>query len=327
MADEYYNIGPSLRGYDFYTGDESNIDTIYIDVSQTVSAQTIALASSSLDFGTVVVVIGAEIQNAQSSLSIEVDLVSEATRIVNASASLDSDVSQSVSAQRLATIISAQSIESDLAVLVNKTTSASSITSVESSLTAVSRKITSATPNLMEITVDAIAAWIDFVGIDINISSSVLVEVLRFSPGFVDSSSIITLMILDDKPITNHGRTLNSSISPVFTQNENWNNRKSRYYRRSGNGGKRTFSVNWEMLPNYRNKTVDNRYARDFISSVANDPDVHVLKIINQDTSGLTPPTETTHYVYVANYSESLVRRDLVDDVYYFNCDLVLEEA
>jgi DNA-dependent RNA polymerase auxiliary subunit epsilon len=74
-------------------------------------------------------------------------------------------------------------------------------------------------------------------------------------------------------------------------------------------------------------KTVDSRHARDYISIVSEDPDVHILKVINQDQNGLTPYTESTYNVFVRSYSETLIRRDLSDGVYYFDCSLTLEEA
>ena len=74
-------------------------------------------------------------------------------------------------------------------------------------------------------------------------------------------------------------------------------------------------------------KTVDTRHGRDYIASVSEDPDVHVLKVINQDQNGLTPYTETSYNVFVRSYSETLIRRDLSDGVYYFDCSLTLEEA
>jgi hypothetical protein len=57
------------------------------------------------------------------------------------------------------------------------------------------------------------------------------------------------------------------------------------------------------------------------------DPDVHTLTIINQDENGVTPYTEENVMVFVSTFSENLIRRDLVDDVYYFDCSMTLEEV
>ena len=57
------------------------------------------------------------------------------------------------------------------------------------------------------------------------------------------------------------------------------------------------------------------------------DADTHTLTIINQDENGLTPYTEETVSVFVSAFSENLIRRDLVDNVYYFDCSMTLEEV
>jgi tRNA nucleotidyltransferase/poly(A) polymerase len=57
------------------------------------------------------------------------------------------------------------------------------------------------------------------------------------------------------------------------------------------------------------------------------DPDVHVLKVV---TYGADPEdifSETAYNVFITSYSEDLVRRDLTSDVYFWKCDLELEEV
>lgn len=73
--------------------------------------------------------------------------------------------------------------------------------------------------------------------------------------------------------------------------------------------------------------TVDEKHGRDFIKNLASDPKTHKLKFLNLDTDGLNPYSETEYNVIVKNYSESLIRRDLVGDTYYWNCTLELEEV
>jgi hypothetical protein len=158
-------------------------------------------------------------------------------------------------------------------------------------------------------------------GISIAIRSQSNINTpIRFSPSFVDYSSIRTFLILDDKPLTNHNRELDVSITPSFIENRNWNKRASE-------SGRKTFSLSWKFLPNFMTQTVDTRHGRDYIASISEDPSVHVLKVINQDQNGLTPYTETSYNVFVRSYSETLLRRDLSNGVYYFDCNLTLEEA
>ena len=99
--------------------------------------------------------------------------------------------------------------------------------------------------------------------------------------------------------IINSYREFDISIAPSFVENKNWNNRKSRYYKRASESGRKTFSLSWKFLPNFMDKTVDTRHGRDYIASISEDPDVHVLKVINQDQNGLTPYTETSYNVFV----------------------------
>lgn len=162
----------------------------------------------------------------------------------------------------------------------------------------------------------------------IDITSSVLVaDPVRFTPTAPDSSSIRTLLYIDDKPLTNHNRNFSVSDNPIYVQNVNWNNKRTRYYKRQSNAARKTFNISWSFLPNFREKTADFRYGRDFIRDLAEDPDVHVLKIVNQDESGTTAYTETTYNVFVRSYNEDLIRRDIADGVYYFDCSISLEEA
>lgn len=143
----------------------------------------------------------------------------------------------------------------------------------------------------------------------------------------IDSGLIRTLLIIDNKPITNHGRLIDESLTLKFIENKNWNNKKFRYYKNSTKAGKKIFNITWKFLPNFREKTVDKRYSRDFLKSISQDSDIHILKIINQDESGSNAYTETSYNVFITSYSESLIRRDIADGVYYFDCTMTLEEA
>lgn len=163
---------------------------------------------------------------------------------------------------------------------------------------------------------------------DIIINSRVLTNPpVVFNPSRIDSSLIRSLLLIDGKPISEHNRTFDESLSYKFIENKNWNNKKLRYYKNSSQAGKKTFNINWKFLPNFRDNTVDYRYARDYLKMIANDPDVHILKIINQDETGANAYTETSYNVFVSSYSETLIRRDLSNGVYYFDCSITLQEA
>lgn len=160
-----------------------------------------------------------------------------------------------------------------------------------------------------------------------SVSSVLVRQPIIFNPSGVDTGMIRTLVLIDGKPITNHNRLISQNISLSVVDNSNWNAQRGRYYKKSSKAGREQFNLSWRFLPNFREKTVDQGYARDYLASIASDPDVHTLKIINQDESGTTPYTEESYTVFVRSYDESLVRRDLSDGVYYFDCQLALEEV
>lgn len=158
------------------------------------------------------------------------------------------------------------------------------------------------------------------------VATSLVAQTIKFSAiGGEDTQSIRTLMYIDNKPITEHNRSLDAAINQPMYENNNWAGARRRYYKSSS--GRKTFSISWSMLPNSRQKAVDLKFARDFISEVGSDPDVHTFKIINLDSSNTTPYTKNEYNVIVKDYSESLIRRDLGDESYWWNCNLTLEEV
>jgi hypothetical protein len=152
------------------------------------------------------------------------------------------------------------------------------------------------------------------------------IPAIRFSPSITeDLQSIRPLLAIDNKPLTEHNRSLSVSLNQSFIQNTNWASRKSRYYKKSS--ARKIFSIEWTQLPNSRDMTVDEKEGRDFISKIGSDARVHTLKVRNIDSDGIDPYTESEYNVIVKNYNESLIRRDLVDQTYYWNCSLELEEV
>jgi hypothetical protein len=178
----------------------------------------------------------------------------------------------------------------------------------------------------------SIAGKLFLMTIRINVLNnlSVLGSMIRYSANTSvgqDTSLIRNYILIDNKAITNHNRDFGTSIEPIFIENKNWDNYKSRYYKSTARGGRRTFDISWSYLPNSKNATVDGNEGRDVISSIAKDPDYHVLKISNMDAVGTTPDTETSYNVLVKSYSETLVRRDFSSDTYYWDCQITLEEV
>lgn len=332
MTEEYYQIGPSVNNIDFYVGGITI--SIYVSGELTVDpvpAYKIVSASASLSGFLLTNPSGIKIASASSSLSASLTKTVTTLELLNVLIHVHSNLNFEPTTSKIAYASSSLSGSLSSQAVMYKTTSASSHIHNNLNLTSQAYMIQFAnnSPGFeSSLNLTALGLEILLASSSISILSKFLINPpIRFSPDFIDTSSIRTFLILDGKPLTNHNRALDVSRSPVYIQNTNWNNRNTRYYKRASNSDRATFSISWSFLPNQREKTVDNRMARNYISSIAEDPDVHELKIINQNENDLTPYTESTYNVFVRSYSESLIRRDLQDGVYYFDCNIVLEEA
>lgn len=347
----YYNITGSLRsGIDFY-GLVIELTSSSIDCTSDASATAskIAYASSQIICEGYNANLGSIVRYASSSIDVISDVTTNAFKISFAASSSDITSNAQTSAYEIQFSSSSVDIVSDLQILVNKTTSATvaivcdstlqatsikqakaiSAVSGETSVSASAGKLMLATCSISAFTViTALAGEDSFATANISTGVSMIATAIKFAVNDVpDTSQYRTLFVIDNKPLTNQGRTLTSDQSMVFIENKNWNNLKSRYYKRTSSAGRNSFSLSWTFLPNSRYDTVDKRYARDFIREIASDPDVHVLKVINNDSDDATPYTETSYNVFIKDYSETLVRRDLQNDVYYWDCSLTLEEV
>lgn len=332
MTEEYYQIGPSLDNIDFYVGGITISLFLSSEVTvDPVNATRIVPASSSVSCSINSSFNSSKIAYSSSSMSATLNKTVTTLELLNVLMHAHIEVTLSVSLQKIAYSSSDMGLNLNAFATLIKTAFGSTHIHNNIYLAADYYAIRNGTntPGFSIISnLSAFGSEILGAEASISILSKFLVNPpIRFSPDFIDAGSIRTLLLLDGKPLTNHNRNLDISRSPIYLENRNWNNRSNRYYKRQSNSDRATFSISWSFLPNYREKTVDNRMARDYISSIAEDPDVHVLKVINQNENDLTPYTETTYNVFVRGYSESLIRRDLQDGVYYFDCNLTLEEA
>lgn len=289
-----------------------------------------------------------EILHANSSISVDSDLSASALEILLASSSSLIESNVSVSALEILLASSSASVDSDFSATSLKFAFASSDVDIESDSSITSLKIAfsesevNVTSNTSVTGTEILFANISSSGfvVTVTVGKEILfinpepsgavtilsVDSVRFSPDLVeDTQSIRTLLLLDGKPLSEHGRVLSSSVVQSFAENTNWSARRGRYYK--VNSGRRSFTLNWTMLPSKRNQTVDLKFGRDKIKELASDPDSHVLTVINNDTDGLTPYTESTYNVFIKGYNESLIRRDVNSDAYYWDCSLQLEEA
>ena len=354
MSDSFYSFSePFNRGIDFYQADAADV-TIDISISSsltissfqirfasiviesnsaiTSNAFKIAYAAANLAVDGATVVVATERQDGSVVISAEALVQTNITKIAHASVALSSSGDVSVSGTKISTATSTLSSESDLDASMLKISHGTSQIAVLSSLLANAMKVAHGSAVLSGQVNLATAGRIFLATIRINILNNTNVDArtIRFSTNITaDSSLIRTLLLLDNKPLTNQTRMLDVSATPIFTENTNWAGDTSRYYKNSAaNGGsKRTFNIKWSFIPNYSNATVDLNESRNYIKNISMDADTHTLTVISQDEDGITPYTEENVTVFVSSFSENLIRRDLVNDVYYFDCALALEEV
>lgn len=277
-----------------------------------------------------VTTIGTKTGFTASAISIDSSANISSFEVALASAVMTSDTSITVSAIEILKV--ASTVSGDLSTTVVGQTIKKAATSINASLTAsgvVTEIVKAAVSINGMITTVIVGKKINFATASISaLIPSLFVNMIRFKAnGSIDTSNYQTLFVIDGSPLTNQGRTFSSDQSQVIIENKNWNNQKSRYYKRSGSAGRKTFTLAWTFLPNSRQDTIDRRHARDFLKGIANDPDVHTLKMINDDSNNTTPYTETQYQVFIKDYSETLLRRDLINGVYYWDCNMTLEEV
>jgi len=311
-----------------------------MSASATVIVDTVKIAFASASISNILdvnLVAVFERQDGSVAISATTNVVCGITKIAYASP----DVSLSamgaaltVDAEKIA--ISGSSIGSSLNVnnvSILKTSKASSAINVSANLNSSIVRIAKISAALSANVNLSILGKIVLLTIRINMLNNLnlIPRIVRYEPQSggvesLDTQEIRTLLSIDNRVITGHNRQFQSSLEPVFIENKNVNNIRSRYYKSTTRASRRTFVLSWSFLPNSKEKTVDDRWARDYISSVANDPDYHVLKITNMDSSGLTPASETSYNVLVTDYSETLIRRDIADNSYYWDCSITLGE-
>jgi hypothetical protein len=353
MAGEsiYSFSDPLNSGIDFYQADSADVNVdISISSSLTVSsyriifssiaiaassnaaisASKIAYASANLSVDGATVIVATERQDGSVIISSDVSLSANVTKIAFSSSSISADSNLSVSGTEILLAQTVIEITSDVQSSAYKIAFANTAISINSNATVNATTVKYASASLSGSVNLSTAGRIALATIRIVLlqNTNVSAKIVKFSSVTgVDSSSIRTLLLLDGKPLTNQNRTLNISSLPVFIENRNWAGNSSRYYKNQTSADKKSFSINWRFIPNFREKTVDERHSRDYLRKLSLDPDVHELRIVNQDSDGITPYTETVYNVFIKDFSENLIRRDIVDNVYYFDCSISLEEA
>jgi hypothetical protein len=254
------------------------------------------------------------------------DLTATAFKFAFSSADFSGDVTSSATSLKIAYADPVnQSGSGDLSATALEILFTGSITSGAAIVVAVGKEIVYANTRLSGLVSSPFSNVVPGTSL-ISGEARLVVGATRFSPSIIEDVQVIrTLVVIDGKPLTEHNRKLQTSVVQSFVENKNWNATSSRYYKASS--GRKSFSLDWSMLPSSREQTVDLRFGRDKIQEIAADPDIHTLKILNLDSDGVTPYTETEYNVLVKGYSESLVRRDINNDMYLWDCSIQLEEV
>jgi hypothetical protein len=344
-------LGP---GIDFFTVDEALTlsSNIIIESNVSVNITKESFANSNIAVQSNISVVSIKIVFAQSNIVVDGATLTLGTRVklaqsailVSSNASVDaikqafaqsainsnSQVTTSIKKEALAQSVISSNVSVSAAMI--KEAKASAVISALSNTTVVARRVRSISSSLSGNVNLTIVGKISLATIKINIlnNSNIVAQTIRFSNSITaDSTLVRSLLMLDGVPLTNQSRRLDVQANPIYIENSNWQGDSSRYYKNtsSGAGAKRVFSLQWSFIPNYENKTVDLRASRNYINRKSKDGDVHTLTIIKQDESGTTPYTEENIDVLITDYTEDLIRRDLVDDVYYFNCAMSLQEV
>jgi hypothetical protein len=329
--DGFYDINALARGMVFYGGvglvsisseinvetsvsafatatREINIDEVEIDTNLTSVSAKIHEALSSIDILSVSLSIAIEIALLSVNVEIDSSLASSAIKVTSAGASLSSDISSQFSARKIKAASASPTIELSLIAAGVRAQLISSEIMIESEYGIRFVTTYGLKPNL---------------GIDASVK---IYDLIRFTTGSRYPGSIVPLIYLDGMPLTEQNRKYDTTISPIFVENKNWNNTKSRYYKRDDNG-RMTFKLTWSWLPNDRENTIDNGFARDYIKDLANDLDSHVLKVVEYGENPEDIFNEEEYTVFITNYTEDLIRRDLVSGAYFWDCSLDLEQV
>jgi hypothetical protein len=355
MAANWFSFSDPLNsGIDFYLADDNDVAIVLSSsASLVVDSYKIALTSVTLSSNTDASITSYKIAQAAVALSGLSATVSVATERQDALVSVSANTTMTVSMMKFSYSASSPSASANISQTATRITQAASVLSSSANMTTAAIKIVgsvivlSASASLTSAAIkisQAVSALSS--SLQLTVAGKITLATIRivleevgavaiqtpivFAQNVasgIDASIYRTLVLLDGKPLTIHNRKLDMGVDQIFTETVNWNNRKTRYYKSTSRAGRRTFSMSWSWLPNSINYTVDGNSGRDFIKRVAEDPRHHVLKIISMDETGTTPYSETSYNVLVKDYSETLIRRDIPNDVYFWDCSMSLEEV
>lgn len=131
--------------------------------------------------------------------------------------------------------------------------------------------------------------------------------------------TVLSFLSLNNQEITEQGRKVSDSVQTGASEVELDSGVSRRYIKNN----KRNFTFEWEWMPSLQNKTIDQRKSRDYIKDLAFTTKNKILMKIKLDHEEAAEEI----YVYINEYSEELVRRDIQEGCDYYKVSLTVEEA
>jgi hypothetical protein len=131
--------------------------------------------------------------------------------------------------------------------------------------------------------------------------------------------TILSFLSLNNQEITEQGRKISSAVN--FGASEvSLDSGISRRYIKTN---KRQFTFTWDWLPSLSSQTIDQRKSRDYLKELAfsfKNKMPMKIKLDHEDDAEIFD-------VYINEYSEDLLRRDIQSGCDYYSVSLTVEEA
>jgi len=131
-------------------------------------------------------------------------------------------------------------------------------------------------------------------------------------------TSLLKYISINGTELTVGAASFSSAETLNVNDIETDSGRIKRYFQKS----KRSLNISYSYIPSSEEKTVDGRKGRDFIFNLAmNSPRISIS--YKDDPTG----NENQFYGYISNYSESIIRRDIINQCTYYSVSFQVEEA
>ena len=131
--------------------------------------------------------------------------------------------------------------------------------------------------------------------------------------------TVLSFLSLGGQAITEQGRSISLSTDMASSAVELDSGLNKRYIKTN----KRSFTFKWEWMPSLEAKTIDSRKSRDYIKNLVLTSTSKILMSIKLDHN----ETSESIYVYIKDYSEDLLRREIATGCDYYSVTLTVEEA